>query len=170
MREDLHGDVKPREFAPRPGVVFAVEKFAVAYADAVNLLHLHWDEVAPYKDLLLLNPDLLRYQQLEASGALHVVTARLDGLLIGYIVMIVSPHLHYRHVLIATDDIHFIHPEYRKGSLGSRLIISAEKLMKNLGAKIMVLRTKANNSHGLLFERMGYTALDITYSKRLDGD
>ena len=150
--------------------VFAVEKFAAAYPEASELLKLHWDEVAPYKDLFTLNPDLERYQRLEDQGSLCVITAREEGTLIGYIVMVVAPNLHYKQALCATDDIHFVHPDYRKGSLGSRLIVTAVALMKKAGVKVMFLRTKVANSHGLLFERLGFEPLDMVYSMRLDKD
>jgi GNAT superfamily N-acetyltransferase len=151
-------------------LTFQTEKFSQTYMEAVGLLRLHWKEIAPYQDLFTLNPNTAYYREGEKLGAIHIITARMDGLLIGYIVMQLNPHPHYKHVKIATDDIHFLHPDYRRGSVGTRLFLAAEKAMKTLGAQVMVLRCKAAHNHGVLFERIGYNVQDIVYSKRLDGD
>lgn len=148
-------------------VVFAVEPFSLVYPEAKALLELHYDEIAPHKHILKLNPDVTVYQKMEQTGELCIVTARANKILIGYIVMLIKRHLHYRDTYVASDDIHFIHPYYRKGSLGLRLIAAAEKEMVLRKVKIMVLRTKAASNHGLLFERLGYKPLDIVYSKAL---
>lgn len=149
---------------------FAVERLDDAYKDALDLLRLHYDEVAPYKETLALDPDMATYRQLEDVGQLIVLTAREAGALVGYMLMFLRPHLHYRKTLVAIDDIHFVHPAHRKGSLGLRLIQYAEGEMARRGAKIMVLRTKSDPglNHGLLFERIGYAPLDVVYSKRLN--
>ena len=148
-------------------VVFAVEPFEIAYPEAFALLRLHYDEIAPHKDIFKLNPDVEAYRQMDRAGSLCIVTARAQGVLVGYIVMFIKRHLHYKDTYVATDDIHFIHPLYRKGSLGLRLIAAAEKEMVVRKVKIMILRTKAAHNHGLLFERLGYAPLDIVYSKAL---
>lgn len=148
-------------------LTFEREAFDSVYPEAAELLRLHWDEIAPYKDLFILDPNVAFYRDAEKKGILHIIAARMDTLLIGYIVMILVPHHHYQHVLVATDDIHFIHPAYRKGSIGSRLFVAAEKIMKGLGAEVMILRTKVEHNHGALFEHLGYSPLDLVYSKRI---
>jgi len=152
-----------------PNMVFAVEPFSLAYPEAKELLVLHWDEIAPYKDVLTINPDLQMYATLEKAGKLCVITARNMGRLIGYVVMMLHAHHHYAHVLSATEDIHFLHPAYRKGSAGLRLIAAAEAEMTRRGAQVMFLRTKVAHDHGKLFERLGFAAQDVVYSKRIGG-
>lgn len=151
-----------------PNTLFNVEPFSSVYPEASELLRLHWEEVAPYKDLLTLNPDMQMYRTLEEQGRIVVVTARRLGELIGYVVMMLHAHHHYSHVLTATEDIHFLHPDHRKGSLGLRLIAAAEAEMAARGVRVMTLRTKVTHNHGLLFERLGYQPQDIVYTKRLD--
>lgn len=147
--------------------IFAVEKFSDAYPEAKELLELHWDEVAPYKELLTVNPDLQMYETLERAGKLCVITARHMGKLIGYVVMMLHAHHHYSHVLVAVEDIHFLHADYRKGSAGLRLLAAAEIEMVRRGAQVMMLRTKVSHDHGLLFTRLGYVAQDIIYTKKI---
>ena len=169
MREDLHGDVKPTAFTRRLPVSFAVEKFSDVYPAALDLLKLHYAEIAPMKDLFRLNPDLITYRKLELMGILYIITARDDGRLVGYVSLIVKEHLHYKDVLMATDDIHFLHPDYRHGRVGIEMLLFAEKQMKTLGVKVMALRAKKASGHDPLYERLlGYEAMDVVYLKRLD--
>ena len=149
-------------------LTFALEKLAPFLPEAISLLRLHYDEVAPYKILFVLNLDVEAYAKMEAMGILHILTARIDGKLVGYISLIVKEHIHYRDTLMATDDVHFVHPDYRKGSLGIKLIRVAEQKMKEMGVKVMALRTKVKSNHGLIFERLGFEPMDVVYLKRLD--
>ena len=148
-------------------VIFAVEPLAKAYAEAAELTKLHWHEVAPYKEVNQLNPDMKRYQMLEHAGQLVLVTARIEGHLVGYIMMLLYPHPHYCHVLNAMDDLHFLQKDYRNGFTFMRMIAFAEIEMKNRGVRIMALRTKAEQDHGALFVRLGYKPQDITYTRLL---
>jgi hypothetical protein len=90
-----------------PQVHFAVEHFADVWPEAEPLTRGHWEEIAKDKGLLTLNPDLDKYRSLDAGGHLLVLTARADGELIGYFVWIVIAHPHYKHVLVAEEDLHF---------------------------------------------------------------
>ena len=151
---------------------FALEPFASYYQEAVDegLLRMHWAEVAPHKDIFWLNPNLAFYYQAAEKDILHIVTARSGGRLVGYVWMMLHPHLHYRHAKVAREDIHFLHPDYRKGFNAMHLFKATEDMMRELGAVLIVLGHKVNFDHGALFKRMGYSPLDITYSKRLDGE
>lgn len=148
-------------------IIFCIEPFSECYPEAQELLRLHWDEIAPYRDLFTLNPNVELYEAAEKAGGIVIITARQSGALIGYIVMMLHKHMHYQHVLVATDDIHFIHPDHRKGRVGLHLIAAAEREMKRRGAGMMTLRTKVDHNHGLLFEHLGYDAQDVVYTKRL---
>jgi GNAT superfamily N-acetyltransferase len=149
-------------------VEFLIEPLESAYAEATELLQKHWGEVAPYRDLCRLNPDLPTYQAM--AHKLCLITARIDGRLVGYIMFVIAPHLHYRDVLMATDDLHFLDPACRKTGIGLKMFAFAEKVMRGKGVQIMTLRTKADPrlNHGAIFEHLGYDQQDIVYTKRLD--
>ena len=150
-------------------VTFQVEDFASLYPEAAPLLEKHWLEVAPYKDLCWLNPDVGAYEKAQAASVLWIATARDGQRLVGYLWLVVAPHLHYKHVLQATDDIHFLHPAYRNAGLVLKFFRFAEHEMRKRGVGIMTLRTKAAPAlnHGAIFERLGYDKQDIVYTKRL---
>jgi hypothetical protein len=148
---------------------FAVEDFDVVFPQAQNLLQAHYQEIAPFQDLLELKPDLENYRAMQKAGRLVCVTARQDGVLIGYFAFFVHRHLHYIDTIVANEDVKFIHPAHR-GTAGIRMIKFAEIVARERGAKIFIQRSKAKSEHGALYEKLGYAVLDEVYAKRLDTD
>jgi GNAT superfamily N-acetyltransferase len=118
-----------------PEVVFAWEPFSGVIREARPLLERHWQEIALNKERVPLDPDWDTYFELERVGALHVLAARADGLLVGYASVIVRPLLHYRSTLGAETDIFWLAPEYREGWTGVRLFREVLRGMKRLGVK-----------------------------------
>jgi len=149
-------------------VEFRTEKIADVYFEIQTLLAAHYDEVAPYKDLLKLNPDDFAYKTLENAGKLVICTARDEGVLIGYMIFVVTPHPHYKDTVVANEDLKFIDPA-RRGTAGIRLIKYAEAVARDRGAKILFQRSKAKSEHRALYDRLGYDLVDEVYAKRLDG-
>lgn len=145
-------------------IKFDQERLSAFREEAKELFAAHYDEVAQFKSLQKLDPDWVTYDLYEKMGKLWSMTARDDGVLVGYIIMIVSTHLHYRQLRSAMEDVHFIHPDYRKGLVGYKLIKAALQQMRNLGVSFCVMRTKADQDHGKLFERLGGVKHDIVYA------
>ena len=86
---------------------FALENLAKVRREIEPLLEEHWKEIALNKDKIKLNPDWRAYADLDSINALRIYTARKDGKLMGYFVVIVSKSLHYRDHLFANNDIIF---------------------------------------------------------------
>lgn len=148
-------------------IVFAEETFDNCYRDAGALLELHYDEIAPYHDLLKVKCDLDAYRNMEKAGALKVITARKDGELVGYFLMAVRRHPHYADTMVAVEDLKFMHPAHRGGA-GIKMILFAEGVAKAAGCQVIFQRSKAKSGHGPLYTRLGYDLMDEVYSKRLD--
>lgn len=145
-------------------VTFQVENVDAVRRDGLPLLDKHYDEIAQFKDVQKLDPDWEVYYRVEQQGKLWVLTARAGTEMVGYIVMLLAKDMHYRTLLRATEDIHFILPEYRKGLLGYKLLSKMKQAMKEKGVHTITLRTKANADHGLLFERLGGVLHDKVYT------
>jgi hypothetical protein len=145
-------------------ITFQVENVAAMRRDAFPLLAKHYDEIAQFKEVQELDPDWEAYEAMEKAGKLWIMTAREGSRLVGYIVMFISTDLHYRKLLKATEDVHFILPEYRKGLLGYRMLVKTKQAMKEKGVRATNFRTKANSDHGLLFERLGGILHDKVYT------
>lgn len=148
----------------KPAVEFAVESISVIRDEAMPIVVRHYDEIAQFKQVQKLDPDWGVYLKAEEAGKLWVMTARRNGEIVGYIIMLLTFDMHYRKMFRATEDVHFLIPEYRKGLLGYRMLAKTKQAMANKGCKTITFRTKADADHGKLFERLGGVLHDLVYT------
>lgn len=151
--------------APRAGITYQVERWAFLRREMLPLLVQHWKEIALNHTDVPLDIDHERYDALDESGALHIVTVRKDGELIGYHVAMVSGHLHYKSTLHAITDVYWVHPNHRAGFTGIRLFQHVEREMKALGVRKLFTGTKVHLDMSPLFERLGYRRVEYLYAK-----
>ena len=135
--------------------------------DIKPLLQDHWEEIALNKSAIKLNPDWDAYHNLEDNGILKVFTARSDGELIGYFVVLIRNHIHYKDHVFAANDVLFLKQEYRKGLTGAKLMKFAEKCLKEDGVSVLVVNTKRHKPFDGLLEWLGYSHVENVYSKYL---
>lgn len=129
----------------------------------------HWLEVSGDPT----RPLAVRWDQfyaLDDAGVLMTLTARTDeGQVVGYVIHIIFPSLHYSYLLCATDDAHFLKREHRRGLTGVRMLQAAERELKARGVGMVTYHTKTKvgvDKHKV-FERMGYHAHETNMMKRL---
>ena len=164
----------PFDPVPRPAVIYHQETWSALLPEMMPLWRDHYGEVALDKDIVPLSPDLVRYAGLEAEGKLHVVSVRLDSELIGYLVAVVTTHLHYSTTLFATFDLFYLKPEHRIGWRGVSLFRAAERSLSRRGVVIIQGNTKVHISPvtgrtlniGPILEFLGWTEFERTYRKR----
>lgn len=143
---------------------FALENLANVRREIEPLLQKHYDEIALNKDIIKLNPDWEGYSRLDAINALRVYTARKDGKLVGYFVVIVSKSLHYRDHLFANNDIIFLAKSARRGLTGMKLIKYAVEALRAEGITKLHINTKAHQPFDPILERMGFEEIERVYS------
>jgi hypothetical protein len=153
--------------APRAGTVYQVEPWATFKVEAKGLFERHWREVALNHAEVPLDVDYPRYDEMAARGAVHVVTARRGGLLIGYHVAFIAGHMHYRSTLHAVTDVYWIAPECRHGVTAIRLFQAVERELAKRGVRKVFTATKLHMDQGPLFERLGYKPVERMYAKLL---
>jgi GNAT superfamily N-acetyltransferase len=155
-------------------VEYQVEPILTAWPDIQPLLPLHWEEIALDKEHIKLCVDEDYYQKREQDRSLVVITVRDPnvtswacdpGKLAGYYIGFVTNHPHYKNDLFGLADIYFILKEYRKGRIGINLFKFAEQVMRDRGVKKMIASTKLHQDHGKIFEQLGWTEIERTYSK-----
>lgn len=134
--------------------------------DIEPLLVLHYEELTLNKDRIVLNPMWERYAALEQAGALKIYTARQDGRLIGYGWFFINQHMHYAELTVAMNDVLFVHPDYRTGRTGVRLIQYCEQeLSKQLQKFKLVWHAKLSNELSSILKRMGYQTEEVMMAK-----
>lgn len=133
----------------------------------------HWVELATNRDAIPLDPFWQQYFDLDLMGVLRVLTVRVDGLLVGYVFVALAPHTHYASTLWANYDMFWLDPVYRQGWTGVKMLLEAERQMREWGAKAISLSMKIafneayeGRMHRLLV-RLGYAPRDVVYVKVL---
>ncbi len=148
-------------------ITYHVEKLADILDEMKPMFIEHWNEIALFKEHISLDPDYNKYLEMEAAGLIHVTTARDDGLLIGYMVVFVVWHLHYRQSKTVVSDIYFLRPQYRRGRIGVKLFQNAEKAWKQDGVQVAYVGAKISNDVTKVWERLGYNVVENKMGKLL---
>ena len=118
---------------------------------------------------LVPDPDLERYEMLDEIG-LGMALGVFDGEeIVGYSSNLVAPSLHYRGLMVCQNDAIYLHPAYRKGTLGLRLIRETERFARERGADMIVWQCKPNTSLHALLARGQYGLQDLVFTRSLYG-
>jgi GNAT superfamily N-acetyltransferase len=145
-------------------IVFAVEELTPDLIPTEMMLD-HYEENAPFKHTLRMDMDWTEYLDAQDDDEFFLITARLDGKLVGYMGIFVHPHLHYRETMVAVDDAHYLMPGFRGQGAGKAMIDFAEKTAAARGATVFSMRCKVAQNHGHIFESLGYKLTDLVYLK-----
>ena len=148
-------------------ICYQEEIFEQVIEDIKPLLEDHWEEIALNKDSIKLNPNYARYEELFKSGNMKIVTARDNEKLVGYCIMLLYHHIHYKDQFMAMDDIFFIAKDYRKGLTGVKLFIKTEEIMKQYGVTKLSMNVKVHQDVGAIFERLGYKETERMFTKMI---
>lgn len=151
-------------------IEFQVETVDDVQEEITPLLKQHYEEIALYKEHIPFDPDWDRYRALCDAGVLHIVTARDAGRLVGYYISLVLPHLHYQTTLYSHNDVLFVHPDYRGGTLAVRMFKYAEECMVEKGVTVMTIHMKVDLPFDNMVERLGWDYGERMYFKCLKGD
>ena len=146
-------------------IEFEIAPYSVLREEIKPLIIDHWQEIALDKETVKLDPDWDEYDRLAEAGQLHLLTARENGVLVGYYVGIVKPHLHYKNSLMAFNDVLYIKPTHRQGMTGVRLFKEIERTLKERGVEKMFMNTKEHHNFGVILERLGYRKTETIYTK-----
>ena len=151
-------------------IKYQQEFLSQVQSDIEPLINLHWKEIALNQDNVKLNPDWEAYANLESEGKLQIFTAREGDLLVGYFVVTLGYNIHYKDHLCASNDVIYMHKDYRKGFAGIRLIKFAEKTLREDGVSTLTINTKIHQPFDKVLERLKFKPIERVYSKYLKGD
>lgn len=112
------------------------------------------------------NPDWAMYLSYELTDSVRIITARYNGVLVGYAAFLIGPFKHNKDVLYADLDAIWISPGFRSGFLAMKMIKRGEKELLGKVQFIMATSTVKKPIDKLL-ERAGYNAVEVLYYKPL---
>lgn len=157
---DLPGDAD--------GLVIGLEPFDVFWRDGQRLVGAHMAEVGERPGMPFdLNVDLM--QRLAAVGADHVITARCNGRMVGYLASIVAPSMENAGLLVGTQTAFFVSPDFR--GIGPRLQRASLASLRALGVREVLFRVGTRGSGpklGALYRRMGAQPFGQMFSLMLE--
>ena len=160
--------LNPRVLKQTSNLSIQVESFKDTLEELKPILIPHYKELALDQDKVPLDPNYEIYFKREELGELLFVTCRLDGELVGYFIGFIAPGLHYRTCLTCTMDIFYVKKECRGHSIGARLFGYVERELKSRGVDRWYVGSKAHQDASWLFEKLGFTRVEIYYSKYLE--
>lgn len=164
----------PLDAAATEAITYQEERFTDLREEGAHLFHAHWQEASP--DLSVpLNVGWDHYRTMEDCGFMFTMTVRRGGVLVGYVVYIIWPHLHYQQMLIADTDSFFLDPSASHGWIGINLFRNAEAVLRERGVHQAWARVKMHVRRGRrrrrdlssLFRWLGYVPVEMSFRKRL---
>ena len=135
-------------------------------AEAAPMTLEHWSEVGSHRSVLRFNPNHDVYRALDRAGRLHILVARVDGQLAGYLFVITAPHPRDQQATLAKDDIFYAAPRYRRLRLGPLMIASALEYLRGR-AVIVFFTEKLRRKNGGYLRRFGFEPQEQTWAKVL---
>lgn len=147
-------------------ITYQQEFLATVEKDIRPLLEEDYEEIEQKKSLRKLNPDFEAYAEVEVIGGLKIFTCRDDGVLVGYMTVLLGPDLHDKGEFVAAQDVLFLTKSHRKGMTGVKLIRFAEKCLKEDGYKSLFITTTTEKA-GKLMGKLGYQKLEEKFEKEL---
>lgn len=106
------------------------------------------------------------YQAMYDSNMLICLGVFDGDSVVGYSIAFIYRHLHYA-IQVAQTDALFLAKNYRKGSLGLRLMRETEQAAKAAGCKRMIWTAKPNSTLHNVLERKGYALGDLLYFREV---
>lgn len=134
--------------------------------DAWQLARDHYYEVEEKSDTIPFNLDLGMMEKMLDAGILFIVTARVEGELIGYFANLVSPDVYTGKVVSKELGI-YLKPEYRGSTAFPRMLQKAEQGAVDRGAYSQMLAFKKGHDFGLA-QRLGYEETETIYHKIME--
>lgn len=153
-------------------ITYTTERIATVWDEALEGLALvHADEVG-----LLgagrVAPNRRAYEALEAQGGLRVYAMRAGvqsaglGALVGYCLVMVFEHPHFKAVLWGQQDVLFVHPDYR-GRGAVMFLRWMDEQLKGEGVAMVLRHVTDRRDYSRTLTRMGYATWERSYIKEL---
>jgi hypothetical protein len=146
------------------GITFQVEPLHPFVDEAKELFEKHYHEIAERTDVIKLDPDYAKYDDLANKNMLEVHTIRNDGKLVGYSLWFISQHIHYKNSLTVNSDILFISPEFRQGITGVKFIKWSTEKIKERNPQRIMFHVKDAVDYSPILKRMGAKHFESIYT------
>lgn len=148
-------------------IAYAREDYDEIINELKPLLPIHWQELGLRLVETPLEPDFEFYRRANLAGLICAYTARLDGALIGYCIMITTGrHPHYPHKFCKDDTI-WVHPDHRNLGAAGGLFDFMEADLSKDGPVVIVIESRTGHpALEYLLQARRYAVTGALYAKR----
>lgn len=130
------------------------------------LLEKQWEEVDERRKSSDLSVQWDNYEAADEADMHRWLLAERGDKVLGFISMFLCPSMHTGELTALTDTMYVL-PEERGTGVGTELIKRAEEMVKEMGAKHMMVTFKNDVDHAPLAERLGLFNYETVYCKPL---
>jgi len=147
-------------------ITYTLEPIASIWDECLACCQAHWLETSMYAEGQVLDLRLERYEEHEKARVFVTIVARDNGIFAGFCWMYLTPSMHTQE-LLATEDVLYLKPEYRRGRNGYRLYQFVIDEMRRLGAKHIMVTAPPGSASDRILATMGGTLAAHAYTKAL---
>lgn len=147
-------------------IIVAEENTPEVVMEAYKLAEAHYYEVEAKSSQIPFGLDLNLMMELLKLNLLYIVTARVDGELIGYFANIINPDI-FTGKMVTKELGIYVKEKFRGSTAFPRMLGVAEKLAIEKGAYSQLISFKDGHDTGLA-ERCGYSLTEKVYQKILE--
>lgn len=139
------------------------------------MLHRHYRETGSNVAAVPLDLNFAQYMQLDAAGVMHVLTARHEGKLVGYLFSTVGAHLNFVTTVYSTVHMYYLLPDYRKGWNGVKLFREWVKAAEHSSVRVLQVaetlrvRGKHDKRVAVLLKYLGFKPTERSYTRLIGG-
>lgn len=122
-----------------------------------------------------LDLDFAQYIRLNEAGVLQVLTARVDGQLVGYLFATIGAHLNFAATVFSTAHMYYLTPAARRGWNGVKLFREWIRAAENSSVRVLQVaetlrvRGKHDKRVAVLFKYLGFKMMERSYTKLIGG-
>lgn len=144
-----------------------LEKFDSVFPEMYSHLVNQHEENETLVDGIDLLPDEDIYRTLEEGESLDIITSRVKGVLVGYIVCVTAPDLHHKGYKVSTVDVVYVCPYYRKSSVAHFMLEFLEELLIRKESTWLRVAMKVKQRFDKLLLAHSMECDEVVYAKRL---
>lgn len=151
------------------GVTFHVESMSEFLKEGAQLILDHGAELK-HCIKVPIELDVGLYFNLWAAGKLLILTARENGVMVGYLILQIASHIRAKSTLIAQEEALYLVPSARKGWTAVKLLRLGFEVAKIRGAKFFYASSQQGAEVGALLKYVGMEPSAVVYSMELTSE
>lgn len=148
---------------------YAIESLSDTQDEIKPLAKQQWSELR-YEPIAEeeFNPDMDGLLTMEQIGSLLVITARDEGTLVGYLILLCSEMINHAGVYHATENAMYVMHTHRRHGVAQSLVKHAEMICKNNGVKYLSFTVTPTLDYSPLLDEAGFTRTEVVHTKRIN--